>query len=1235
MENSRNFSENTVGNNAIVNQGNGNHITVNAEHEEFNKWRHTKDSGVLWIKGDPGKGKTMLLCGIIEDLEQNSDSENLSYFFCQAADYRINTAAAVVGGLIQSLLKQDPALLSRIRERHGNGPKGQLDGPNALVILCDIFETITNDPGLTNVICVVDALDECITDCRRLLNLIIKTSGRVKWLLSSRNEKDIEKGLDQVPQKLILELKQNAEQISISIDEYISHHIQEIDALKDDEQLQTKTFDMLKSKAQGTFLWVALVVDQLHNTDHWRVEDVLEEVPKDLENLYGLILDRTEKLGRKGREACQVLLSIVTTAKRPLHLEELLVFVNSHWKESKHFKATYNLRDMRDMAKDCGSILSIREDIIYFIHQSAKDYIVENATQRIFPILHQHYKMFETSLEAMFSVLKYDIYDLEDPGIHIDEISPKDNRSDPLFPIRYCCVFWVEHLVLGYQFEGFEKDKYLKDDERLHSFLKEKFLCWIESLSLMRSLEPQAEIALHKLNHLVESYHGGPSLRQLTADAYRFVENLDFKLFVPSWPLQLYFSVMNLEKDRRNCTIRKTFERRITLGSRVAFFPNSNDFISVSQDGIMKRWNTDKKSSIGDQSLSFAYASYNPQFPSRVNSMGIMESLEEMVIALSPKGDLVASWYRKTSHGLGLVRIWDTETACCRNSFEPDKVPYLHATFSPNSQLLALSFSDGVRVHNAKTGAKIKHLISLDEKKRERFISRTGKLEYAWFAPNSKVLVTMEPEYQVRLWDTHTWELLHSIKVSNYQELEYLAISPDSAILATFLGFTIKFWSIDTGEYIAEDPDYKQSMPFDLQQQSRVIQIWFAIIRQNVSQLKRDNHYFAFDSINISADSKFVASRYSYYSEVHVWDGDHGRLIHVLESKLAGYKSAFEPLIFSPDSQLLAHVSSHGFSGIQIWRVITGESVCLLECPDIVLSTSVAFSSDGKYLVVGNFNGEIYIWSIYSGILVHKYALHDGSLEQNGIISPSISSDSAYVAAFWNPGRLQARIWHLHTAKISFSSDSAILACITKSMAQIFDVATGACLQSFAFDGNEHLRLLSFDPLSGQILTTKSVFYKTSSWKHWQTSPRLGYSYDYRSDSPWPERGSWILLNGKKNCFVPMAYRPGPSEWPKSTADVAMTDSLLVTVTSTNVVFIKLPTLREDTTTSVGTSEVDLAPLLIAGSTGNSFSVAHALKTSDSALRNLKRRRSTPSEASVGEQGNNLSKRKEIAIARE
>ncbi|KAG9227961.1 hypothetical protein BJ875DRAFT_501101 [Amylocarpus encephaloides] len=35
------------------------------ENPEFQQWRHDTQSRLLWIKGDPGKGKTMLLCGIL------------------------------------------------------------------------------------------------------------------------------------------------------------------------------------------------------------------------------------------------------------------------------------------------------------------------------------------------------------------------------------------------------------------------------------------------------------------------------------------------------------------------------------------------------------------------------------------------------------------------------------------------------------------------------------------------------------------------------------------------------------------------------------------------------------------------------------------------------------------------------------------------------------------------------------------------------------------------------------------------------------------------------------------------------------------------------------------------------------------------------------------------------------------------------------------------------------------
>lgn len=76
---------------------------------DFQRWRDDRESRLLWIKGDPGKGKTMLLIGIIEELEQQPkqstrDACLLSYFFCQGTDSRLNNATAVLRGLIYLLL---------------------------------------------------------------------------------------------------------------------------------------------------------------------------------------------------------------------------------------------------------------------------------------------------------------------------------------------------------------------------------------------------------------------------------------------------------------------------------------------------------------------------------------------------------------------------------------------------------------------------------------------------------------------------------------------------------------------------------------------------------------------------------------------------------------------------------------------------------------------------------------------------------------------------------------------------------------------------------------------------------------------------------------------------------------------------------------------------------------------------------------------------------------------------
>jgi hypothetical protein len=78
------------------------------DHRDFINWRDDDETRLLWIKGDPSKGKTMLLVGVIDELSQQLESTPnsglLSYFFCQGTDSRLNNVTVVLRGLIYLML---------------------------------------------------------------------------------------------------------------------------------------------------------------------------------------------------------------------------------------------------------------------------------------------------------------------------------------------------------------------------------------------------------------------------------------------------------------------------------------------------------------------------------------------------------------------------------------------------------------------------------------------------------------------------------------------------------------------------------------------------------------------------------------------------------------------------------------------------------------------------------------------------------------------------------------------------------------------------------------------------------------------------------------------------------------------------------------------------------------------------------------------------------------------------
>ena len=238
------------------------------ENSDFQQWRNDQQSRLLWIKSDPGKGKTMLLCGIVNELKKSmAKTDLLSYFFCQATDSRINNAIAVLRGLVFLLVDQQPSLISHIRKKHDCAGKALFEDANAWVALSEIFTSILQDPSLNSTYLIIDALDECVGDLPKLLDFIVQksfVSPRVKWIVSSRNWPNIEERLERAGHKVSLCLELNAESVSTAVSIYIQYKVLQLAQQKRyDDKTRDAVLDHLFSNANNTFLWVALVCQNL------------------------------------------------------------------------------------------------------------------------------------------------------------------------------------------------------------------------------------------------------------------------------------------------------------------------------------------------------------------------------------------------------------------------------------------------------------------------------------------------------------------------------------------------------------------------------------------------------------------------------------------------------------------------------------------------------------------------------------------------------------------------------------------------------------------------------------------------------------------------------------------------------------------------------------------------------------------------------------------------------------
>ena len=351
---------------------------------QFQKWRDRADlpthNGVLWIKGNPGAGKSTLMKHALRHCEEVfADHLIVAYFFNARGEILEKTPLGMLRSIVYQLLDKDDTLYERFRpiyEKQKMHNEGEWEWPRAQ--LEDFIRSIINKLHSKPLLLVVDALDECddrgVRDVVSFLESLsidaVQAGVTLRICLSSRHYPN-------VSMRKILELavetsKEHGRDIATYIAQKLEGH---------DDDIKAK----VRTKAGGIFMWVVIVVSLLNKAyDDGRLEamrEVLEEVPSDLEEVFNKLLSQDD---RNTVETIRML-QWVLLSRRPLKPEELFFAVlagtaseyTGPWNRSK---ITGHTIQRRIIASSKGLIEVRTGDTasVQFIHLSVNDFLFRN-----------------------------------------------------------------------------------------------------------------------------------------------------------------------------------------------------------------------------------------------------------------------------------------------------------------------------------------------------------------------------------------------------------------------------------------------------------------------------------------------------------------------------------------------------------------------------------------------------------------------------------------------------------------------------------------------------------------------------------------------------------------------------------------------------------------------------------------------------------------------------------------
>ncbi|KPA35236.1 hypothetical protein FLAG1_12087, partial [Fusarium langsethiae] len=382
------------------------------EHDRFQTWLN-QESGPLLVSADPGCGKSVLAKYLID--HKLPRLATICYFFFKDQDQ--NTVKQALCALLHQLFSLKPLLIKHAMPQFRKDGQGLVSSTESL---WKILRKAIQDPQTGPVIIVLDALDECaqseFTDLVRNVESQFRSDqssyGKLKYLLTCRPYDQILSKfrilLDAFP-NIHIPGEEESKTISQEVNHVIRHRIDQLAIEKRfTAQIKDHLEKQLRETAHRTYLWVYLVFDYLKKDDFKRtlngVKSAIAILPKTINEAYEQILNKA-----KDDPMIPKVLRIILAASRPLTLSEMNVAVNIDDKcqsiddldleDDEDFKA--RLRSW------CGLFVSIHQDSIYFLHQTAREFLLADlaSPKTLSSQLHWHHSITTRQAHAVLAEL--------------------------------------------------------------------------------------------------------------------------------------------------------------------------------------------------------------------------------------------------------------------------------------------------------------------------------------------------------------------------------------------------------------------------------------------------------------------------------------------------------------------------------------------------------------------------------------------------------------------------------------------------------------------------------------------------------------------------------------------------------------------------------------------------------------------------------------------------------------